>query len=231
MAMDGTGGAPVGGSGEGAGGMPGRFVSADYQAIEALGARAAAGDLMARRQLLVALDPLVRGEARRQRQHAFRIGVAADCEVEDLEQEARLEVWRLMEGYDPARGPALTFFRMRLRGRLRKHVEGLARRRWPGRRVSWEDGGAEAVTMALGARMAREQAGVETRDAARLDLHAAMLTISPRHRRVLALMHWRQLEQAAIARLMGISEAAVRQLHRRALDALRARLARWHHSA
>jgi RNA polymerase sigma factor (sigma-70 family) len=180
---------------------------------------------------MVALDPMVRGEARRHRQHAVRVGMADEVEVEDLEQEARLELWCLMPEYDPARGPALAFFRMRLRSRLRKHVESLSRRRWPGRRVSWEAGGAEAVAEALGAQMARERSASESRDAVRLDLLEAMTGLLPRHQRVLALMHWRQVDQATIARIMGISEPAVRQLHRRALAALRTRLGRWHHSA
>lgn len=219
--------------GPGVGGTDGasRFARADYDAIEAMGAGVASGDIVARRRLMVALDPLVRGEARRQGLHAARAGIGDEVEVEDLEQEARLALWRLMDEYDPARGPALAFFRMRLRARLRKHVEALSRRRWPGRRISWEDGGAEAVAEALGARMARERAASEGRDAARLDLLEAMAGLLPRHQRVLALMHWRQIDQATIARIMGISEPAVRQLHHRALDALRTRLGRWHHSA
>ncbi len=208
-----------------------RFAAADYDAIESMAASVASGDEVARRRLMVALDPMVRGESRRQRQHAVRIGIDDEVEVDDVEQEARLELWRLMAEYDPVRGPALAFFRMRLRARLRKHVESLSRRRWPGRRISWEDGGAEAVAEALGAQMARERAAEEGRDAVRLDLLDAMGDLLPRHQRVLALMHWRQVDQATIARIMGISEPAVRQLHRRALDALRARLSRWHYSA
>lgn len=208
-----------------------RFAAADYDAFESMAASVASGDEVARRRLMVALDPMVRGESRRQRQHAVRIGIDDELEVDDVEQEARLELWRLMAEYDPVRGPALAFFRMRLRARLRKHVESLSRRRWPGRRISWEDGGAEAVAEALGAQMARERAAEEGRDAVRLDLLDAMGDLLPRHQRVLALMHWRQVDQATIARIMGISEPAVRQLHRRALDALRARLSRWHYSA
>ena len=208
-----------------------RFAAADYDAIELMAASVASGDEVARRRLMVALDPMVRGESRRQRQHAVRIGIDDEVEVDDVEQEARLELWRLMAEYDPVRGPALAFFRMRLRARLRKHVESLSRRRWPGRRISWEDGGAEAVAEALGAQMARERAAEEGRDAVRLDLLDAMGDLLPRHQRVLALMHWRQVDQATIARIMGTSEPAVRQLHRRALDALRTRLSRWHHSA
>lgn len=220
-----------GGPGVGVNEGSSRFAAADYDAIEEMGARMASGDMVAQRRLMVALDPMVRGEARRQRQHAIQVGLGDEVEVEDLEQEARLELWRLMEEFDPVRGPALAFFRMRLRSRLRKHVEALSRRRWPGRRISWEDGGAEAVADALGARMARERAASEGRDAVRLDLLDAMAGLLPRHQRVLALMHWRQVDQATIARIMGISEPAVRQLHRRALDALRTRLSRWHHSA
>lgn len=220
-----------GGPGVGVNDGASRFAAADYDAIEAMAADVATGDEGSRRRLMVALDPMVRGEARRQRQHAVRIGLADDVEAEDLEQEARLELWRLMADYDPVRGPALAFFRMRLRSRLRKHVESLSRRRWPGRRISWEDGGAEAVAEALGAQMARERAAAEGRDAIRLDLLESMAGLLPRHQRVLALMHWRQVDQATIARIMGISEPAVRQLHRRALEALRTRLGRWHHSA
>ena len=163
-----------------------RFAAADYDAIESMAASVASGDEVARRRLMVALDPMVRGESRRQRQHAVRIGIDDEVEVDDVEQEARLELWRLMAEYDPVRGPALAFFRMRLRARLRKHVESLSRRRWPGRRISWEDGGAEAVAEALGAQMARERAAEEGRDAVRLDLLDAMGDLLPRHQRVLA---------------------------------------------
>lgn len=231
MVTDGWRGAAPGGSGVGASGGTGRFAPADYDEVESLGARIAQGDEIARRRLLAALDPMVRGEARRSGMHAFRVGVADVLEVADLEQEARLEMWRLMDGYDPSRGPALAFFRMRVRSRLRKCVEAAARRQWPGRRVSWEAGGADVVADALGAQVARERLVAESREAARLDLHAALSALSPRHQRVLALMHWRQVDQATIARAMGISEPAVRQLHRRALAALRARLGRWHDSA
>jgi RNA polymerase sigma factor (sigma-70 family) len=219
------------GTGVGVNDRASRFAAADYDAIEAMAASVVTGDEVARRRLMVALDPMVRGEARRQRQQAVRVGLDDEVEVDDLEQEARLELWRLMAEYDPARGPALAFFRMRLRSRLRKHVESLSRRRWPGRRISWEDGGAEAVAEALGAQMARERAVAEGRSATRLDVLEAMGDLLPRHQRVLAFMHWRQVDQATIARVMGISEPAVRQLHRRALDALRTRLSRWHYFA
>jgi RNA polymerase sigma factor (sigma-70 family) len=231
MAMEERRNGAPGGPGVGVNDGSGRFAAADYDAIEAMAAQGATGDGPARRRLMVALDPMVRGEARRQRQHAVRVGLADEIEAEDLEQEARLELWRLMGEYDPVRGPALAFFRMRLRSRLRKHVESISRRRWPGRRISWEDGGAEAVAEALGAQMARERAASDGRDAIRLDILEAMSGLLPRHQRVLALMHWRQVDQATIARMMDISEPAVRQLHRRALDALRTRLSRWHHSA
>ena len=52
-------------------------------------------------------NPLANGAARHARVRADRLGLGDGVDVEDLVQEARMEIWRHARGFDAARGPAL----------------------------------------------------------------------------------------------------------------------------
>ena len=207
-----------------------RFGETEAVRVEAMARLAAAGDDRSRRQLVELLDPLANGAARRARVRARRLGLRDDVDLEDLVQEARMEIWRLAQGFDAGRGPALAYFVVRVGARLRHYRTSVARRRWPGQRVSWEGGGAVAVADEVGAYLAREHAGASARDAALAGMEAALNALPVRQRRVVYLTFYRRLDDEGIGTALGISPVAARQLRRRALQNLRAGVGQWHHS-
>ena len=81
------------------------------------------------RRLVELLDPLANGAVRRARVRARRLGLSDEVDLEDLVPEARMEIWRLAQGFDAARGPALPYFVVRVGARLRHYLTSVARRR------------------------------------------------------------------------------------------------------
>jgi RNA polymerase sigma factor (sigma-70 family) len=204
-------GAPPGGGQGGSG--------AAFDELNRLAAAARKGDQPARVALLERLGPLVRGAAARAAARARRLDLGSVLEPDDLQQEARAIVLRLMDGYREAAGPALPYFTIRLRAKLEQHVRREARRP-PGRRLVWDSEATQALVDALGpADLLPPDAGA--RGGA---LEAAMAGLAPRQRRLLFYAYWLDLPDEAIGARLGLGVAAVRQARYRAQRALRARL-------
>lgn len=207
-----------------------RFGETEVTRVEAMARLAATEDDRSRRQLVELLVPLANGAARRARVRARRLGLIDEVDLEDLVQEARMEIWRLAQGSDAARGPALPYFVVRDGARLRHYLTSVARRRWPGRRASWAGGGAAAVADEVGAYLARDHAGATARDDALAGMEGALNALPVRQRRVVYLTFYRRLDDEGIGMALGISPVEARQLRRRALQNLRASVGQWHHS-
>jgi RNA polymerase sigma-70 factor (sigma-E family) len=71
-----------------------------------------------------------------------------------------------------------------------------------------------------------DPAHLDEQVAERLDLVAALDTLSPRHRAVLVLRFWEDLPVAAVAQVLDLPEGTVKSATSRALEALKVELAR-----
>jgi RNA polymerase sigma factor (sigma-70 family) len=194
--------------------------SGAYDELTRLAAAARAGDSGARAALLERLTPLVRGAAARAAWRARRLELGPVLDGDDLQQEARAIVLRLIEGYREAAGPALPYFAIRLRSKLEQHVRREARRP-AGRRLVWDSEATQALIDALGPPDVLPPDGGE-RGAA---LEVALARLTPRQRRILFLAYWLDFPDQAIGVRLGLGVAAVRQARYRALRALRSHLA------
>jgi len=191
-----------------------------FDELTRLAAAARRGEAGARTALLDRLAPLVRGAAARAAVRARHLQLGAVLDPDDLQQEARVIVLRLMDGYREAAGPALPYFSIRLRAKLEQHLRREARRP-AGRRLLWDSDTTRALVDALG------PADLLPPDAGMLApaLETAVAALSARQRRILFLAYWLDLPDEATGRRLGLGVAAVRQARYRALRALRARLA------
>jgi RNA polymerase sigma factor (sigma-70 family) len=202
-----------------AGGVGGTGEPGVYDELTRLAAAARSGDAGARAALLERLSPLVRGAAARAAWRARRLELGPVLDGDDLQQEARAIVLRLIEGYREAAGPALPYFAIRLRSKLEQHVRREARRP-AGRRLVWDCEATQALIDALGPPDVLPPDGGE-RGAA---LEGALARLTPRQRRILFLAYWLDFPDQAIGVRLGLGVAAVRQARYRALRALRSHL-------
>lgn len=169
----------------------------------------------------------------RQRLHrmvAFRLDQRLQGRVDpsDVLQDAYLEAWQDLGSY--IRQPAIPFF-LWLRGiagnklrELHRHHLG-TQMRDPRREVSIYGGLlSETTTAAIAAKLmgnltrASEEA---VRDEVKLRLQAALNSMDPVDREVLALRHFEQLSPAETAGVLGIKEKAAGMRYVRALRRLR----------
>jgi RNA polymerase sigma-70 factor (sigma-E family) len=125
--------------------------------------------------------------------------------AEDLTQTALADAYRHWRKVTAARSPEAYVRRMLVNA----HVSW-RRRRWTTERPI-------EVGESVGGVMADPGAGLESREAMR-ELVAAL---APRARTVLVLRYYADLDDAAIAELMGVSESSLRATASRALAALR----------
>lgn len=176
------------------------------------------GEAEAKADLLARLAPLVRGSARRAARRAQRLGLAMDGE--DLIQEAQAMLLSLMAQCDPALGPPLLFFTLRLRARLNQYVQAQARRRLPGRRLGWDDRPGQDVAEALSVRLFSE-ANALASSGGEAALYEALDRLTARQKRLLYLFYWRRLSDSEVARALRLSAPAARQARYRTLAALR----------
>jgi RNA polymerase sigma factor (sigma-70 family) len=211
--------APMAGATGGASGAGDSGASGAYEDLTRLAAAAQAGDAVARASLLERLAPLVRGAAARAAWRARSLELGPVLDGDDLQQEARAIVLRLIEGYREASGPALPYFAIRLRSKLEQHLRREARRP-AGRRLVWDSEATQALIDALGPPDVLPPDGGERGVA----LEGALARLTPRQRRILFLAYWLDFPDQAIGRRMGLGVAAVRQARYRALRALRSHL-------
>lgn len=180
-------------------------------------------------------DLLTRHEGRLRRMIAFRLDPRLQGRVDpgDVLQEVYLAAFRGLEGY--LRQPAMPFY-LWLRGiagnkllELHRHHLGTPMRD-ARREVSLYRGPLpEATSAALAARLLGRltrpsQAAI--RAEAKLRLQEALNAMDPVDREVLALRHFEHLSGAEAAGVLGIGAAAASKRYLRALERLRAVLAR-----
>ena len=166
------------------------------------------------------LEPLVRGTTKRAAAHAFSLGLSSAVDVEDLAQEARATLCALIERYNPAGGPALPFFTLRLRAALRRHVFRLAHQRPIGRHVPAHTFEAEELAESLAERRHVEASGW-ARSGGEAALHEAIGRLPPRIQRLLHLTYWQDVPIEEAAATLRLSTVAAQQARRRALHRLR----------
>ena len=178
---------------------------------------------------------LARHEPRLRRMIAFRLDPRLQGRVDpgDVLQEVYLAAFRGLDGY--LRQPAMPFF-LWLRGiagnkllELHRHHLGTPMRD-ARREVSLYRGALPEATSAdlaarlLGRLTRPSQAAI--RAEAKLRLQEALNAMDPVDREVLALRHFEHLSGAEAAGVLGIGEAAASKRYLRALERLRAVLAR-----
>jgi RNA polymerase sigma-70 factor (ECF subfamily) len=187
--------------------------------------RAAKGDQTARQRLLA------RYRGRLRQMVALRIDrrMAARVDPSDVVQEALADAARSLSDYLKNRPlpfyPWLRQFAWERLLQLHRHHQ--AGRRSVSReqlRISDVADESEAVLVERlvnsGSSPSARLLAAELRDRAR----AALEALEPRDREVLVLRYLEQLSTKEIAAVLGISEAAVKTRHRRALERLRRRL-------
>ncbi|MGH2351744.1 MAG: RNA polymerase sigma factor [Chloroflexota bacterium] len=194
-----------------------------YAELRRLAIAARTGDETARADLLVRLQPLAYGAAGRAASRAQRLGLTSTFSRDDLQQEAQIILLRLMETYDPAAGPPLPYFSVRLRIRLNQLLQAQARRRPPGRRVEWGSQTAQDLLAGLGARQYAEAEGLASAGV-EAALYEALNALSPRRKRLLFLFYWRGLTDEDLAAVLRVSTEAAQGARYRALAALRFKL-------
>jgi RNA polymerase sigma-70 factor (ECF subfamily) len=178
---------------------------------------------------------LARHEARLRRMIAFRLDPRLQGRVDpdDVLQEVYLAAFQGLDGY--LRQPAMPLF-LWLRGiagnkllELHRHHLGTPMRD-ARREVSLYRGALpQATSAALAARLLgrlTRPSEAAVRAEAKLRLQEALNAMDPVDREVLALRHFEHLSNAEAAEVLGIREAAAGKRYLRALERLRAVLAR-----
>ena len=185
--------------------------------------RAGHGDRAAAQELLV------RFQDRLMRMVAVRLDrrLSARVDPADIVQEALLEAAQNLEEYLATRPlpfyPWLRQFAWQRLSKLHRHHLG-TQRRDAGREQSW-DGALPDRSAALLAQRILSNGTSPSRQLIRSELRdrvqAALAKLSDRDREVLVLRHLEQMTTSEIAATLGISEAAVKKRHVRALERLR----------
>jgi len=185
--------------------------------------RAAAGDSLARQQLLD------RHRRRLRRMVALRLDrrLAARVDPSDVVQEAMADAGRKLDGYLRVRPlPFYPWLRQLAWERLVKlHRRHTADKRDVAREAPPEL--PEESALDLAERLASPGTGPEQRvlrDELRLRVREALNRLSPADRELLVLRHAEQLSTKDSAAVLGITEAAVKSRHLRALERLRSAL-------
>ena len=131
--------------------------------------------------------------------------------AEDAVQEAFLAVWRQAATYDPARGKASTWILML----VHRRAVDLVRRE---QRFNALPAELETAAPPIPVGSVDEDAAVR---ATRLEVHAALLTLSDVEREVLGLAYWGGLTHSQIATALGIPLGTVKSRTSGALAKLR----------
>jgi RNA polymerase sigma-70 factor (ECF subfamily) len=183
--------------------MPPNENDASREAWPGLMARAQDGDQAAYARLLKAIVPVVRGLVRR-RIHQD------DAAVEDVVQDVLLAVHRVRHTYDPA-CPFLPWLSAIVSARA---IDALRAR---GRRQSWEVLDEEAVLRHPddGASAAHE------RQAAAMQLDRLLGRLPERQRRMVELVHLREMSLVEAASASSMTLSAVKSVLHRAFSTLR----------
>lgn len=185
--------------------------------------RAAAGDSLARQQLLD------RHRRRLRRMVVFRLDrrLTARIDPSDVVQEALADAGRKLDGYLQQR--PLPFYPW-LRQLAWERLVKLQRRHTAGKRDVAREQLAEfpdESALELAERLASPGTGPEERvlrDELRLRVREALNRLSPADRELLVLRHAEQLSTKEAAAVLGVSEPAVKSRHLRALERLRSAL-------
>jgi RNA polymerase sigma-70 factor (ECF subfamily) len=186
-------------------------------------ARSAQGDRAAHDQLLA------RHRARLRKMVAYRLDPRLQARVDpsDVVQEVLAEASRKLPEYLKKRPlPFYPWLRQMAETRLldlrRRHVDAQkrsVRREEPGVLALPDESAAELASRLVTSATSPSQRLV--REEARQRVQAALTQLSPRDRQILELRHLEQLSVAETAAVLGISEAAVKTRHVRALQRLR----------
>ena len=182
--------------------------------------RAQLGDPAGTRRLLALLEPLVRGTARRAATQARAAGLRGLVDFDDLTQQAQVALCRLIEQYDPAAGPALPYFTIRLRATMRRYVFRLARQRPAGRHLPAHTIEAAELVEKLTEQRHAEASGW-ARSGGEAALHEALGRLPPRVQRLLYLTYWQDVPLEAAAVRLRLSTTAAKRARLRALHRLR----------
>ena len=151
----------------------------------------------------------------------FRLGpaLARTVEVDDVVQEACLRAWRDLERATlSGEGAFLGWLSAIARNVIADIARAARAQKREGRAVrlarsDWSRAGVEPAATGAGPRTRAEQGELQQR------LRAAFHSLSPQHRRVIALRQFEQKSAREAAPQLGCSELAVHALFRRALDA------------
>ncbi|HEY7294902.1 MAG TPA: sigma-70 family RNA polymerase sigma factor, partial [Dehalococcoidia bacterium] len=182
--------------------------------------RAQQGDVSAREQVLALLEPLVRGTAGRAAAHVRHLRLGGCLDADDLLQQARVALCILVDRYDPASGPPLPFFTLRLRAIMRRYVASVRRQRPHGRHVPLHLAEAVESTEAHLERAYAEATGW-TRSGGEAALYEALARLPLRTQRLLYATYWQDRSIQEAAEALCLSTTAARQARLRALADLR----------
>ena len=157
--------------------------------------------------------PLVRSIARRY--------TTSGEPLEDLVQVGTVGLLKAVDRFEPGRGKDLRALAApTIEGEIRHHLRDHAQLVRTPERVRAQDGPVRAVPLEAGATpVAPPDAGDE-----RALIAAGLELLSGRERRIIELRYFEDLRQADIAERLGISQAQVSRLIKRALETMRAGL-------
>ena len=191
---------------------------------EILVERAAAGDGLARQDLLI------RHHDRLTRMVAVRLDrrLVSRADPADIVQEALLDAAQNLDDYLRTKPvpyyPWLRQFAWQRLSKLHRHHLG-AQRRDAGREQSWEAALPDHSAALLAQRLLANNGTSPSRQAQRSELRgrvqAALANLGERDREVLVLRHLEMMTTSEIAATLAISEVAVKKRHVRALERLR----------
>jgi RNA polymerase sigma-70 factor (ECF subfamily) len=186
--------------------------------------RAAAGDDLARQDLLI------RHQDRLTRMVAVRLDrrLASRTDPADIVQEALLDAAQNLDNYLKTKPVPyyawLRQFAWQRLSKLHRHHLG-AQRRDAGREQAWEAALPDHSAALLARRILASNGTSPSRQAQRSELRdriqGALAKLGDRDREVLVLRHLEMMTTAEIGATLAISEAAVKKRHVRALERLR----------
>lgn len=184
--------------------------------FEGVARAASLGGAAERLALVEQLEPLIQSSAKRAAAIASLRGFRS-LELADLEQEGRCLVLEMLPNWDAGRGDALVYFAFRVPKKVLEIVKWTARHAPAGESVETDPTLARHVESLTG----EEDIELEELDEA---LRSAMGGMTYRHRHILWRAYWLDEDDHAIAKMLGIPAANVRQQRYRALRRLKAAL-------